>query len=617
MANYFSPEEDTVNALPARINPNLAAQGRVARQSTPNYDSVLEYLGLGQSPDTIQQALEHLGLSDKPARMNPNLADPLESFRSLSGLKGAYERRVQPIINNATQTFSTGGAIGDLLRLYGETAAPAEAAVARGMGIPYQGPITAKREEGVTSGENFRPMGDRQQQFAGQLLGDPINLQPLIAPAARGAVALGRFAGPELAGGLESYMGRTGMQLNAVPNEIASKLTSYGNKSDTTVMRPQRNAYPGIYGNPQELAAEAASRVAPENPLLQQLFDVSRDDLWQISQQGKRQGNMPEQPFKSGEIAKGSKYIDDLMNPRNVNRLQSIIGEAEKLPALYQPMASWYVTDPLFKLYVKEFGMEEAIKRFNKMNSLMGMASPGSEVLSEINRGTAANWLSTQGRFEDFVKHGGTKVSGRGSDFPIDMAAVIPHPYHPTAHSGPMSKYLAGGVVDMQSAKVPTYIKASGVPETGFQTNWPVGDAHLSRIVGMPDVRGKITMKGQEVAPGAAASVPEMVRFSPFFREKIASPMGLEAVPAQAVLWGAGSGATGVTSQIGAGKLELLAGQIGKMAQRMGISPIQARDMLIRGEGHAGFVTPDMAAAIAAGALGSAAFTKYLLQDNQ
>ena len=560
MANYFAPEEDTVNALPARINPNLAAQGRnaVARQSTPNYDSVLEYLGLGQ-PDTIQQALEHLGLSDKPARMNPNLA-----------AQGASARKFM--------------------------AAP-----------------TSVMDEKYPA---YKKSKDQSEQL-GMAIDVLSSVIPLAGPAVKGARAVGRFVGPELAGGLESYMGRTGMQLNAVPNEIASKLTSYGNKSDTTVMRPQRNAYPGIYGNPQELAAEAASRVAPENPLLQQLFDVSRDDLWQISQQGKRQGNMPEQPFKSGENAKGSKYIDDLMNPRNVNRLQSIIGEAEKLPALYQPMASWYVTDPLFKLYVKEFGMEEAIKRFNKMNSLMGMASPGSEVLSEINRGTAANWLSTQGRFEDFVKHGGTKVSGRGSDFPIDMAAVIPHPYHPTAHSGPMSKYLSGGVVDMQSAKVPTYIKASGVPETGFQTNWPVGDAHLSRIVGMPDVRGKITMKGQEVAPGAAASVPEMVRFSPFFREKIASPMGLEAVPAQAVLWGAGSGATGVTSQIGAGKLELLAGQIGKMAQRMGISPIQARDMLIRGEGHAGFVTPDMAAAIAAGALGSAAFTKYLLQDNQ
>ena len=143
-------------------------------------------------------------------------ADPLESFRSLAGLRDAYERRVQPIINNARQTFSTGGAMGDLLRSYGEAAAPGNAAALQGMGIPFKGPMTAPREEGFSSGENFRPMGDPQQQFAGQLLGDPMNVQPMIAPAARGAVAAGKYAGPELARGLENYMGRTGMQLSAV-----------------------------------------------------------------------------------------------------------------------------------------------------------------------------------------------------------------------------------------------------------------------------------------------------------------------------------------------------------------------------------------------------------------
>ena len=143
-------------------------------------------------------------------------ADPLESFRSLARLKGAYERRVQPIINNAAQTFSTGGVIGDLLRSYGEAAAPAQAAVLKGMGMPYQGPMTAPREEGVTSGESFRPMGDPQQQFSGQLLGDPTNLAPLAGPAVKGAAALGRYAGPELARGLESYAGKTGMQLNVL-----------------------------------------------------------------------------------------------------------------------------------------------------------------------------------------------------------------------------------------------------------------------------------------------------------------------------------------------------------------------------------------------------------------
>ena len=137
-------------------------------------------------------------------------ADPLESFRSLAGLRDAYERRVQPIINNARQTFSTGGAMGDLLRSYGDAAAPGNAAALQGMGIPFKGPMTAPREEGFSSGKNFRPMGDPQQQFAGQLLGDPMNVQPMIAPAARGAVAVGKYAGPELARGLENYMVKSG-----------------------------------------------------------------------------------------------------------------------------------------------------------------------------------------------------------------------------------------------------------------------------------------------------------------------------------------------------------------------------------------------------------------------
>ena len=121
-------------------------------------------------------------------------ADPLESFRSLEGLKGAYERRVQPIINNAMQTFETGGAIGDLLRAYGSAAAPANAAVLEGMGMPYRGPITAPRQEGVSSGENFRAMGDPRQQAVGQMIGDPANLaQPV---GARLANAL-KFAKPD------------------------------------------------------------------------------------------------------------------------------------------------------------------------------------------------------------------------------------------------------------------------------------------------------------------------------------------------------------------------------------------------------------------------------------
>lgn len=371
-------------------------------------------------------------------------------------------------------------------------------------------------------------------------------------------------------------------------------------KKDATVMRPQRIAYPGIYQNPKELVAEAASRVAPEDPIMRQLFGVTRDDLWQMSQQGQRQGNITDRPFNAAAKAKGAAHAGEVMNPRNTQRLQNIIQEAQKYPDLYQGMGAWYTMDPLFKRFEQIYGPERAIAEYNRFNILTGMASPGSEVLTEFNRGTAANWLANTGRFEDFRKFGGLAEFRRGKDFPEDMRAVIGHPYHSTAHSGPMGKYLQSGALDMGSAKVPSYIRASGVPQTGFQTQWPVGDAHWSRLVGLPDVRGATTKKGVESVPNASASVPEMTALGPWWRSQVAGPMNLEAVPAQAIVWGAGSGATGVTSPIGAPKLELLAQQIQRAAKRMNVSPETARDMIIRGQAHAGFIDPKLAAALAA-----------------
>jgi hypothetical protein len=223
--------------------------------------------------------------------------------------------------------------------------------------------------------------------------------------------------------------------------------------------------------------------------------------------------------------------------------------------------------------------------------------------------------MDKAGRFPEFKKYGGLAEYKRGSDFPPELAAVIGHPYHSTAQAGPMEKYLETGLLDMGSAKVPSYIHASGVPQTGFQTQYPVGDAHWSRLVGLPDVRGATTKKGEESVPVASASVPEMVALSPWFRNKVAQPMGLEAVPAQAVIWGAGSGATGVTSPIGAPKLELLSQQIGQTAKRLGVSPQTARDLIIQGKEHAGFVDPALAAMLAAGTGGGLLAADYFGND--
>ena len=369
-------------------------------------------------------------------------------------------------------------------------------------------------------------------------------------------------------------------------------------KIKQTVDDAQRVAYPGIYKRPDELASEAAAAVAPENPMLQRLFGVTRDDLYQIAKD--RKGNID--PVLPGAAAKpkGSAAAEGVMNRRNENRILNALGEAENHPDLYKGMVGWYVMDPAFQRMKALVGEEEAIKRYNRFNSLSGMASPGSDVLTEFNRGTAANWLNNEGRFDDFVRYAGMPAAARGEQFPADMMAVMGHPYHKTAQAQPMQKYINAGEVDMQSPKVPMYIQASGVPETGFQTAMPVGDAHWSRAVGLGDTR-------TNQAYGASVSTPEMSQLGPWWQKKIAEKVGLESVPAQALTWGTFARQTGVDTPIGAPKLELLAQQIEKAAKRMNVSPETARDLILTGKAHAGFADPKLLAATAAGAGGTAA----------
>jgi hypothetical protein len=236
---------------------------------------------------------------------------------------------------------------------------------------------------------------------------------------------------------------------------------------------------------------------------------------------------------------------------------------------------------------VQLLGPEQANIEYRKMNTLMGMASPGSEVLTEIPRGTAAYFLQKQGRFPEFVEHLGKPEDLRG-DVPSDIVNVPGHMYHQTAQATPMGRYLETGELQMKSPKVPMYIEASQVPEIGFQTRTPVGDAHWSRAVGLADTRGARTIKGKEAVPGASVSNPEMTQLAPWWREQIAKELGIESVPAQARTWGVFSGQTGVTTPIGAPKLELLAQKIMETAQRLGVSPETARDMVITGQTYAG-----------------------------
>jgi hypothetical protein len=101
-----------------------------------------------------------------------------------------------------------------------------------------------------------------------------------------------------------------------------------------------------------------------------------------------------------------------------------------------------------------------------------------------------------------------------------------------------------------------------------------------------------MTIKGKVVPNDVSASVPEMVGLQDWWANDVAGQAGIESVPAQAVVWGAGSNATGVTSPIGAPKLELLAGLIMQTAKRLNVSPEEARDLVLMGKTHAGKIDP-------------------------
>lgn len=358
-------------------------------------------------------------------------------------------------------------------------------------------------------------------------------------------------------------------------------------KIKQTVDDPQRIAYPGIYDRPDVIAREAEAKVAPESPLLKQLFGVTRDDLYEMS---KRSGNESGVIPGAAKNPKGSAAAEGVMNRRNENRLLDVISELRgNSPELWKGMHAWYTMDPQYHKMVELLGPEEGAKAYHRLNTFGGIESPNMPVPIEFQRASAANWLANTGRWDDWKKFGGLRDEERQLIAPADMMALKGRVGHERASTS-QEKFLNTGEHGMESPKAPPYIKASSVPELGFQTDLPVGDAHWSRAVGLADTR---TNKAFD----ASVETPELQQLAPWFRNRIASKAGLEAVPAQAILWGGFSPRTGVKTAIGAPKLELHAIEIGKAAERMGVSPEKARDLILSGRAHAGLVGSDMAGA--------------------
>lgn len=416
----------------------------------------------------------------------------------------------------------------------------------------------------------------------------------------KGVVKIGEHVGDDVVGKIVAReAGRAAKAAPKAAPKAAAKVKPRL-KPGEYVRDRQRTAFPGIYDRPDEIAAKAASRAAPEDPALMELFGVTRDDLYQMSKTPRAGA---ESIVRFPERARGSAAAENVMTDRNRQRIVDTLAEAEKYPDLYKGMDAWYNMDPaLWRLREISDTPEQDFLRYNTFS---GMASPGSDVLTETRRGTAARWLADQGRFDDFEKYGGN-VRLKGA--PEDMLDIPGHPYHSTSQALPMRTYNETGLIDMQSPKVPAYIQSSQPTDLGGTWGLPVGDAHWSRAVGLGDTRG-----GKDF--GASVSTPELQTLRPWW-SGISSDLGIQEVPAQARAWGAFSHATGVDTPVGAPKLELLARQIVETARRRGMDPRALRDMVLTGRASAGVAGAAVGGGLLAddGSAQAAEITDYLNQ---
>ena len=391
-----------------------------------------------------------------------------------------------------------------------------------------------------------------------------------------------------------------------------------------TVAGPLRNAYPMIYADPTVLRAMADANNAPESEWLPKIFGVTRSELQQMSGDPARL-RLAQPAVLPGMAAnpKGVGFAEQLMSPRNRRRLNDQL-EALRRSKIAPGMEGWYVTDPAYQLLLEHTGGDavRAAELFNRFNISTATMSPGSDVMTEIARGGNANWLANQGRFGDFMVLDEMRDPDHPRMLMPDMAHIPGHAYHSTSQAPVLEAFHRQGFdpfnAPMGSPKVPPYMQASGTPWTGFQVDWPVGDAHFARGLGYADLRAprnprynKQEKRWKDPAYGESLSNPEAYTAKQFFLP-IARNNDLTPVQAQGLLWGGLAPATGVDTPVGAPKLELIANYIGEsvMPRNRISDPRLAGRLFLAGEiGNAS--APALAATAAATAGGMAAYDEY------
>lgn len=349
-----------------------------------------------------------------------------------------------------------------------------------------------------------------------------------------------------------------------------------------TVDDPRRAMYPGIYSDPRDIVDASRRAHVPdpgEEGAMYRLFGHTRQSLDELSRDS-RPFDMPrpanQMPFIAPAGGRGAEVSEQVLTPRNARRIGDVLDLGRRDDNL-RPMRSWYEMSPMWE-HMDKLGVGGHDARM--LNGRMGVMSPAASPDSEIPRGFMANYLSKQGRLEDFIRYGGlTAEQKQFPGMPQDLLADIGHAYHSTAHVPNLLELETLGKLwpSPKSHKVGTYIAASD-PVLPFYER-PVGDSHFTRTFGYPDVRtGKSigSLRGQ-------MKNSEYADAYPWWNAKIAGPLDERPRDAQALAWGLFGPQTGVR-KVGPPKLELISNYMDEVAHHRGIHPEQARDQLLSGE---------------------------------
>jgi hypothetical protein len=493
------------------------------------------------------------------------------------------------------------------------------------MGIPVDVSGTMASDPRVDLGDAMKSWANYLEGKTGNPLkdSDPTQLDFNFGKAEGGMIRNYAFGGPGLPADDSQDAGDTGYMSDDAPPEGA--LSQVGWKTNTakrlieeekrlnrervpksppvvlppsprlqTVREPLRTEFPGIYKDPADIIADLYKPNAqlkvpfiPEGENMQRLFGVSRGDLDAISQ-GRDYSHLEGAPhaFTSPPGGKGSAISEQVLTPRNMQRYLDLYGEVEKHPDILNTRA-WYEMQPLWDHMAKLGVSPEDMMLFN---SRLGLHSAGANPISEINRGTLAHKLISEGRLDDYLMFGGrgmTDTPLRSGEirasrfntpgFPADMLDMKSHAFHPL-HAQMLENLEREGKLVTDTHKIPTYIQ--GTDPVLADPRRPIADSHIARGAGYSDVR-----TGGPASRYSELTNPEFADFVPWW-QRLSDQAGEKPRDLQALMWNVMGPQTGV-DYIGTPKLEMLSDEIMKTARRLGVSPETARDMVLTGKASA------------------------------